>query len=672
MPRLSAPSPRAGEFGSKEQRVNVSIKTRIVLAIGLPLLIVWLGLTWCEYRIGHREALADMESHLAELTTRQAAELDIELSKTRQVANTLASVISMSPDVSEQQIKDWLQETLQANPEAFGLGVTFEPSTGPHVGRLFAPYYYRDGASKLSYMNLADAISRPPYREWCEVTKNENRPAWSEPYFDEETGSPVMCTYGMPYSRNGKFHGVVIVDVLSKHLLDDILSVKGGEEYCTLISRKGVFISHPDASRIMQQAEFQEVGDRDPSKGAGGARGPMLGGTGVFRIVDDRSGLRSWMVCAPVRSTGWTLAAIIPEQEVLAPIHARLARSLAVFGVACLLMMGVIWLVSTKVSRPINRLTEAAESLADGNLDTRVPDAKGTDEVARLTRTFNTMVANLKSNIEGRIREEAARKEVEGELCAARKIQAALLPETLPDEAERPFSLHAINDPAKTVAGDFYDFLYLDDRTLGLVMADVSGKGIPAAIYMAVTRTLLRHSLSPNSAPSEVITQLNQRLASKNQDAMFVTLCGGYYDMESGEFTYVNAGHNPPYVVREDGRLETLDPTGPLVGPFADAVFGERRCRLEPRDLLVFFTDGVTEAASPSGEYFGEPRLEAILRSHAAKSATQVCEAIREAVQDFTAGDLSDDVTILVLERTCVGAKSSKEAISPVGIGCDS
>ncbi len=651
---------RGPERTAEEADVRSSINARITLAVGLPLLFIWLGVAWWEYRVSYQEALSTTESYLIELTARQAAELDTRVAKVEQLAETLATVVTHSPNLSEQEVKEWLEQSLRANPNVFGVNVTLEPGTIADRATTFAPYYYRDARSGMRYLDLSGTMDQPPYRDLYAAAKASRGPTWSDPYYDEDTGSPMMCTCMVPFPPHGECDGIVAVDVLSTELLDHAIRREDADAYCTLVDRNGHFISHPDASRITQQAEFRPVDHGESSTTRGPADEAAHAPPHMLRIVDDRTGRRAWMVRASVPSTGWSLVAVIPEWRIVEPIREELFRSLGLPIAACLAMLCVVWLVSTQVTRPIRRLTAATESLAEGDLETRVPEGRGDDEVARLGRTFNTMVVDLKRNVEARIREEAARKEVEGEVHAARKIQAALLPRPLPDDPDREFSLYAVNEPARTVAGDFFDYFYIDEHTLAVVLADVSGEGVPAAIYMAVARTMLRGLIAPEVGPADVVTQLNRRLAAENDDNMFVTLFVGYYDVDTGELAYVNAGHNPPYVVREDGRLEWLDPTGPLVAPFPEATFRAEHCRLDPHDLAVFYTDGVTEAVSPAGELYGEARLESLLSQLRTRPPRAVCEGILETVDGFVQGDLPDDATVLVLGRTCPGAAAGQ------------
>jgi sigma-B regulation protein RsbU (phosphoserine phosphatase) len=633
--------------------VRFSIRTKLVLAIGAPLLAVYLGMACCEYRLGKREALAHMKSHLTELAARQAAELDGDLSTAEELARTLALLVASSPALTADQVHAWLQDNLRGNPKVYGMSMAFERNAFSKDVALFAPYYCRDPRAGLRFVDIAEAFPDYTSLDWYRPAKTGGRPFWTEPYFDTGVGQRLMCTYTAPIFRHGEFRGVLTVDVLSEDLLMEISRIKIGSGYCALISRKGTFISHPDPSLVMRESIFSLANRHGLNELADAGEQMVAGKAGVQRMRDYHTGEPKWMVYTPVESAGWSLAAIIPESEVMTPIYARLVRSLGLLGAGLVVILGIVLFMSVRITRPLARLAAAAERLGHGDLDIGVRGVSGSDEVARLAQTFNTMVAELKANVEGRIREETARREVEAELRAAQQIQASLLPGMLPPDRERGFALHAVNAPAKLVAGDFYDFFFIDDRRLALAMADVSGKGIPAAIYMAVTRTKLRDFAAPNKSPAQVITELNRSLAAENDRCMFVSLVFGYYDVVTGDLVYVNAGHNPPCLVRKTGRLDVLDPTGPLVAPFRDATFHDAQCRLDPDDLLVLFTDGVTEARLEGGELFGEERLEEILRSSLSSPVADVCRRVIRAASDFTRGNLPDDATVLVLRRTC-------------------
>lgn len=236
------------------------------------------------------------------------------------------------------------------------------------------------------------------------------------------------------------------------------------------------------------------------------------------------------------------------------------------------------------------------------------------------------------------------------ELELASQVQSGFLPQTAPSLPGWDFA--AGWQPARELSGDFYDFIFLDPA-LGLVIADVADKGMPAALFMALTRSVLRSSVSASRAPERSVAQANRLLAADAADGMFVTLFYGQLEPETGELRYVNAGHNPPLLFRAASQeLTSLTRTGIVLGWDPEASFDSGTLNLDPEDVVLFYTDGVTEAVGTKGEAFGEARLEAFLLEHHGLSADELLHSLQAALQRFTGGkELLDDVTLLVAKR---------------------
>lgn len=234
------------------------------------------------------------------------------------------------------------------------------------------------------------------------------------------------------------------------------------------------------------------------------------------------------------------------------------------------------------------------------------------------------------------------------ELEIAKDIQTSFLPRRLPTIPG--YEMAAVNVPAQQVGGDFYDFIELPDGRLGLVIADVSGKGVPGAIFMALSRTVVRVSSSKGAGPALALQEANRTIAEDSSSGMFVTLFYGVLDPSTAHLTYASGGHNPPMLLRGDD-LTYLEASGIALGAMDDVDLEEKNARLQAGDLLVLYTDGVTEATSPGGELFGEERLEAVVRSGRGLSSKDALLAIQRAVQDFASGSpQSDDVTLVVIK----------------------
>ena len=245
---------------------------------------------------------------------------------------------------------------------------------------------------------------------------------------------------------------------------------------------------------------------------------------------------------------------------------------------------------------------------------------------------------------------------IKSDLAVAGEIQQAILPQKFPpiEEMADMVDLFATMTPAKEVGGDFFDFFKIDEKRLGFVIADVSGKGVPASIFMAVSRTLLRATGMRGIDTNECLNYVNNMLCHESIDSMFVTVFYGIYNTETGLVEYTNAGHNPPYVVRADGTVDTLPMSENIVaGMFDDFTFTQSTLQLDKGDMLVLFTDGVTEAFNTSGEMFDEKGLETTLENKGAgKSSHDICQEILKDVNDFSDKEpQSDDITLMAIRR---------------------
>ena len=244
---------------------------------------------------------------------------------------------------------------------------------------------------------------------------------------------------------------------------------------------------------------------------------------------------------------------------------------------------------------------------------------------------------------------------IKGDLAVAREIQQAILPRIFPPFPEETASMDiaASMNAAKDVGGDFYDFFRIDSDHIGFTIADVSGKGVPAAIFMAVARTLLRATGIRAVSPAECMTYANALLSQEAVNNMFVTVFYGIYNIRTGEVTYANAGHNPPYLVRADGSVEMLPLSKDIVaGAFDDFQYSQESLQLEPGDTLLLYTDGVTEAINTEDKEYGEGRLEKQLAQCSNLSCQEIIDKVKEDVKAFAGeAEQSDDITLFALKR---------------------
>lgn len=326
----------------------------------------------------------------------------------------------------------------------------------------------------------------------------------------------------------------------------------------------------------------------------------------------------------------WTLAAIV----------------LFIFVYSMILRRGII--------KPIMTLTEEAEHFAQTNLPSEsLAVIKQKDEIGILARAVEKMETDIVEYTENLTAITAEKERVNTELSVATRIQANMLPSIFPAFPDRKeFDIYATMDPAKEVGGDFYDFFMVDERHLAIVMADVSGKGVPAALFMVIGKTLIKDHTTPEKNPGDVFTEVNELLCESNSEGLFITAFEGVLDLVSGEFRYVNAGHEIPYICKKDGKFE---PYKIRAGFVLAGMEGMRyKCgemRLEVGDKIFQYTDGVTEATDKDNNLYGMERLTAVLGENSKLPPTELLPEIKADIDRFVGEALQfDDITMLCLE----------------------
>lgn len=280
------------------------------------------------------------------------------------------------------------------------------------------------------------------------------------------------------------------------------------------------------------------------------------------------------------------------------------------------------------------------------------------DEIQALSEAIKTMELEINEYIQDLTTVTAEKERIGAELNVATQIQADMLPRIFPAFPEREeFDVYATMNPAKEVGGDFYDFFLVDDDHLAVVIADVSGKGVPAALFMVIAKTLIKNHAQNQEAPGTVFTQTNEQLCEGNDAGLFVTGWMGVLEISTGKFVYVNAGHNPPLLKRAGGTFEWLKSRPGFVLAGMEGVrYRENTLQLEPGDRLYLYTDGVTEATNSHEELFGDERLQNALNEYMDLPVEQFLPKIKECIDAFVGdADQFDDITMLALDYQSKG-----------------
>ena len=554
----------------------------------------------------------------------------------------------IGPQVKVDDVRD--QMRLLSNLEH-----VFEPMIKENTGAMSVLYVGTeqgfmvgyDGDSYKVIPELQNGELYYDYRdtEWFSRGRTEKRAYFTGLYADVY-GRGLMITCAAPfYDTSGKFVGVVGSDIQITNLYDAVLDIDLGEQSgAFLVDHTGHVIS-PEGESIALE-ELQAVDEM--------TRKQILAGKTGIRLTEDGM----YHAFAPIPSAGWELVIYVPQSQVLATVR-TMNKSIWLSIVAfCSILLVVLIVVLLSVRRfarditmPLVALGQDAREISGGDLSHRVKILTN-DEIGDLARDFNEMASSLQKYITDFTAMTAERERIEAELGVATKIQADMLPSVFPAFPDRrEFDVYASMQPAREVGGDFYDFFLIDEDHLCVVMADVSGKGIPAAMFMVNAKTMIKNQAILGGSPSEIFARVNDQLCENNREQLFVTAWMGILTISAGKLVTVNAGHEYPILEKlAGGCTEIKRDNDPPLAVMAGLKYQENTMMMEPGDLLYVYTDGVPEAKAADGTRFGDERLLKTVDGSGKRTARETIEEVRRVLEDFTekTGQF-DDVTMLAL-----------------------
>ncbi len=524
----------------------------------------------------------------------------------------------------------------------------------------------------------------PRERIWYKDAEKAQKTIITEVYMSMQGYPAISCA--TPYfDKEGKLAGVAAVDANLESLYELTTEDRLGDTSInfTLNDKGEIIISSTKTGTFAvskDQKDLRKCSENDFAKAAVN----MVEGKSKVELLNV-DGKDYYIAYSPMPSVGWSFGTLIERSEVIKPanmakdiineIRADITKFIQnLFNqhirdilITVLITLLFLFLVNFKDSKkfvtPIVELTNGVKEIAKGNLDKKL-DIKSGDEIEVLADSVNNMTSDLKLYIENLSKVTAEKERIATELNVAKNIQSGMLPSVEPDFSNREeFDLAATMTPAKEVGGDFYDFYMLDENHLVLTVADVSGKGVGAALFMVISKTILKNfALIAGSAYSEgrepdlaaIMERVNKQLFKSNEEKMFVTVFFSVLNIKTGEFAYVNAGHNPPLVRhKEYGDFTYIRNTKKncIISVSKKAKYQEHRLNLNSGDMLFFYTDGITEAMNNNRELFNENRLKSALDticdgSDAKNIISTVANAVKQHVGD---AEQSDDMTMLGL-----------------------
>ena len=576
------------------------------------------------------------------------------LNRVEGVAGMAEWLVLRHPDVADSMFV-YSRSMILNNPDFYNCSIAFEPNYFKEHGRYFSAYSKHDGDS-IRTMQGGNDNYQYFYMDWYLLPKLLDQPCWTEPYMDYDVPSntsEMVSSYCKALKDpNGKVFAVVNISLSLKWLSNTISAVKPyPNSYSIMIGRGGTYFVHPDSTKISRETIFTQTLEHPDTAITALGHAMQNGEEGMKRM--EINGEDCYVFYKPLGKTGCSMAIVCPESDIFGGFN-RLRHT--VTGIVCiglLLMLFFFIRIITRELIPLRRLAEEAETIASGHFDTVLPDFKRIDEIGQLSHTFNNMQQSLVKYIDELKSTTSQKVSFERELKIASGIQMGMLPKDFPTSRERDdVQLYASLTPAREVGGDLFDFYFRDEK-LFFCIGDVAGKGVPASLFMAVTRSVFRTISARESMPDRIIASLNATIIDMNESNMFVTLFVGVLDLPTGRLRYCNAGHDAPLLVGAGMGPLTCDSNIP-VGVIPSWKFTLQETRIFTGTTIFLFTDGLTEAENANHEQFQLERISEVAEQSLERqeqNPKQLIDQMTTAVHQFVGdAEQSDDLTMMAIQ----------------------
>ena len=542
---------------------------------------------------------------------------------------------------------------LENNPDLFGCSIAFEP------------YYFKDRGQYFSvrseYSDTKPGVietiqeGNDDYQyfcmDWYLLPKLLDKPCWTEPYIDLDPDTTyveeMILSYGIPLKdKDGTFVGVISTDI-SLHWLSQVISAVKPypHSYSIMTGRGCTYIVHPDTTKLFYETIFTETLEKPDSAITALGHAMHAGEEGMRQMEID--GENCFVFYKPLKKTQWSVAIVCPETDIFGGFN-RLRRAVTlIVMIGLLMMLYIVSRIITRELKPLRLLASQTKVIASGQFDQNLPDDGRIDEIGNLTQSFGNMQHSLISYIDELKNATAAKERIESELRIAREIQMSMVPSTFPKRDG--LDMYATMTPAKEVGGDLYSYLLQGDK-LYFCVGDVSGKGVPASLFMAQATRLFRTLAAQGMMPAEICIRMNEALTDGNARRMFVTFFLGLVDLQTGHLDFCNAGHNRPVIGNEDTReFMKMIPNMPI-GIFPKFQYKGEEINSIKGCTLFIYTDGLNEAEDPDYKQFGDDRMLDILHQTATCDARQMIETMTAEVERHRNGaESNDDLTMMCL-----------------------
>ena len=633
-------------------RRKLSIKVSLwVVFFAAIIFNVALGFLFYQAREAVREEAISKATQILKNTSIRVESI---LNRVEVASNMTMWLVQRHPDKADSMFV-YSRGMLLNNPDFYNCSIAFEPYYFKDKGRYFSAYTKYIGDSIRTIQGGNDNYQYF-YMDWYLMAKLLDKPSWTEPYMDIDVAtntSEMVTSYCQPLKNHqGEVIGVINTSLSLNWLSHTISAVKPfPNSYSIMIGRGGTYFVHPDSTKITRQTIFTQTLEHPDAALTALGHAMQRGEEGLKQMNID--GKDCYVFYKPLGQTGCSMAVVCPESDIFHGFD-RLRNSVrAIVFVGLFLMLFFFIRVITSELQPLRRLAEEAETIASGQFDTQLPELQRIDEIGQLSQSFGNMQQSLVKYIEELKDTTIQKASIERDLSIASDIQMGMLPVKFPTKEDRDdVQLYASLTPAKAVGGDLFDFYFRDEK-LFFCIGDVSGKGVPASLFMAVTRSIFRTVSVHESMPDRIVTIMNRTIADMNKTNMFVTLFVGVLDLPTGRLHYCNAGHDAPLLVGAGVGELSCDANIP-VGFMPQWKYTLQEAHIFTGTTIFLFTDGLTEAEDINHAQFQMERVHEVAGQALAQQMQEPKELIgrmTEAVHQFVGdAEQSDDLTMMAIQ----------------------
>ena len=632
------------------RKLSIRVSLWVVLFAAI-IFTVALGFLFFQSREAVRQ---EAISHASQILDKTSLRVEGILNRVEVASNMTKWLVLRHPDKADSMFV-YSRSMLANNPDFYNCSIAFEPYYFKDKGRYFSAYTKHIGDSLRTIQGGSDSYQYF-FTDWYLMSTLLDKPSWTEPYMDLDVAtntSEMVTSYCQTIkNKDGQKIGVINTSLSISWLSNTISAIKPyPNSYSIMIGRGGTYFVHPDSTKITRQTIFTQTLEHPDTAMVALGHAMQRGEEGMKHMNID--GKDCYVFYKPLGNTGCSMAIVCPEKDIFGGFD-RLRRSVMAIVITGLLLMLFLFIrIITRELSPLRRLAHEAETIASGHFDAELPNFERIDEIGQLSQSFGNMQQSLVKYIEELKETTAEKASIESDLRIANGIQMGMLPENFPTRGDRDdVQLYASLTPAKDVGGDLFDFYFRDDK-LFFCIGDVSGKGVPASLFMAVTRAVFRTTSAHESKPDRIVSIMNQMIADMNKTNMFVTLFVGVLDLPTGMLHYSNAGHDAPLLVGAGVGELPCDSNIP-VGVMPDWDYTLQEAQIYTNTTIFLFTDGLTEATSADFKLFDMERVNDVAVKALAQQQQepqQLISLMTEAVHQFVGdAEQSDDLTMMAIQ----------------------